>query len=65
MEWLQLTKEQIEYALNCTKGTLAHEGLELPPEIEKIYKKMLENEITISQAEQEILNYHGIRRSEK
>ena len=59
----KLTKEQIEYALNCTKGTLAMEGLQSPKEIEEICKRMLEGEITKEQAEKEILDYHGIKKT--
>lgn len=59
---MALTKEQIDYALRCTKGTLAMEGLESPPEIVEICRRMLEGEITKEQAEQEILRYHGIEK---
>lgn len=58
----KMTEEQIEYALKCTKGTLAMEGLEVPKEIEEIYKKMLEGHVTIAQAQKEILDYHGIKK---
>lgn len=60
MEWSQLTKEEMKYALNCTRGTLAMEGLELPREIERIYKKLLRGEITKEQSTEEILKYHGM-----
>jgi len=52
----------IEYALRCTKGTLAMEGLICPPEIEKIYRKLLMGKLTKKQSTDEILKYHGIKK---
>lgn len=56
----KLTEEQIEYALRCTQGTLAMEGLQNPPEVEEVYRKLLKGEMSKEQSTEEILKYHKI-----